>query len=517
MTAPIVETTAGKVRGSSSSGIHTFKGIPYGASTAGANRFMPPAPPEHWVDVRDATNYGQSCAQPYGAVADGPQGERQREVFGVYGMPVTEDPQGEDCLVLNVWTPGLGDGGQRPVLVRIHGGGYVMGSGSWGWHDGTNVARRGDVVVVTVNHRLGALGYLHLAELGGDAYRHSGNAGMLDLVAALEWVRDNIEAFGGDPGNVMIFGESGGGMKVSTLLAMPGAQGLFHRAIVQSGPGLQAMVPAAATNAAEAMLEELGLDATQVDELRTMPVERLLAAQHAMAARLGMASLLSFAPVLDDEVLPAHPVDAVAAGASAAVPLMVGTARHEATQFLLTEGMVTGESIPVIDDAGLELRIGMMAGERAGAVIAGYRATMPDASPIDLYIAIFSDMAMRSGSITLAERKLAGGTAPVFMYLLEWESPAMDGFVAASHGLCVPLSMDNCDSAPMTADYPASRAVAARMSDAWIAFARDGDPNHPDLPKWSPYSLDERATMIFDDECTVVSDPYREQLLAWEA
>jgi para-nitrobenzyl esterase len=250
MGEPVVETTAGRVRGDMSSEIHVFKGIPYGASTAGSGRFMPPAPPEAWAGVRDAKGFGQSCAQPYGDAGDGAQEERRREIFGVHGMPLREDPQGEDCLVLNIWTAGLGDGGRRPVLVRIHGGGYVMGSGSWGWHDGTNLARRGAVVVVTVNHRLGALGYLHLAELGGDAYRHSGNAGMLDLVAALEWVRDNIEAFGGDPGNVMIFGESGGGFKVTTLLAMPGAQGLFHRAIVQSGPGLQAMAPADATTAA---------------------------------------------------------------------------------------------------------------------------------------------------------------------------------------------------------------------------------------------------------------------------
>jgi para-nitrobenzyl esterase len=284
---------------------------------------------------------------------------------------------------------------------------------------------------------------------------------------------------------------------------------------VQSGPGVQVTAPADATQVAKSMLGELGLDISQVDELRVIPVERILAAQHAMSLRLGMASLLSFAPVLDQEVFPMHPGEALAAGASSTVPLLIGSALHEATQFLLTEGMATGESIPTIDDDGLAMRITMMAGERTSELIATYRATLPDASPLDLYIALFSDMAMRNGSITLAERKLAGGTAPVFMYLLEWESPAMDGFVGASHGLCVPLSMDNCDSAPMTADYPASRDVAARMSAAWIAFAREGDPNHSELPEWPRYSLEERATMIFDDKCEVVDDPYRERRLAW--
>jgi para-nitrobenzyl esterase len=514
---PVVETTNGKVRGSTAKGIHVFKGIPYGASTTGPNRFMPPVAPTPWTDVREATSYGESCAQPYGDTSEGPESARRREIFALHGIPLSEELQGEDCLVLNVWTPALGDGARRPVMVRIHGGGYVMGSGSWGWHDGTNLAQRGDVVVVTVNHRLGALGFLHLADIGGEAFAHSGNAGMLDLVAALEWVRDNIEAFGGDPGNVTIFGESGGGFKVTTLLAMPPARGLFHRAIVQSGPGLEAVTPADATKSAMAMLDELGLDGDRLDDLQALPVERILAAQLELARRAIVPSggANGFAPVLDDVVLPAHASDAVAAGASATVPLMVGSTREEATFFLLIEGMTTGVPIPVIDEDGLAGRVALMAGDRADDVIATYRATMPDASPLDLYVAIMSDMFMRSGSIKLAERKLAGGTAPVFMYLLAWPSPAMDGFFKATHGLCVALTMDNCDSAPMSGDYPSSRAVASRMSDAWIAFARHGDPNHADLPEWPAYTLEERATMVFDDDCEVVADPYPERRLAW--
>jgi len=239
----VAETTSGWIRGTrTDEGICVFKGVPYGASTGGGARFRAPSPPPRWSGTRDALTYGPSCPQPFGAVSGPPVDEQdasRRRMFEVYGMPVREEYQDEACLVLNVWTPSIGDAGARPVMVRIHGGAFVMGSGSWALHDGTALSLRGDVVVVTVNHRLGVLGYLNLAELGGAEYADSGNAGMLDLVAALSWVRDNIAAFGGDPANVTIFGESGGGYKITALLAMPAARGLFHRAIIESGPGLR--------------------------------------------------------------------------------------------------------------------------------------------------------------------------------------------------------------------------------------------------------------------------------------
>jgi para-nitrobenzyl esterase len=399
-------------------------------------------------------------------------------------------------------------------MVRIHGGGFAMGSGSWAWHDGSNLARRGDVVVVTLNHRLGVLGYLHLGDILGGDFMDSGNAGMLDLVAALRWVRDNIAAFGGDPDNVTIFGESGGGYKVSTLLAMPDAQGLFHRAIVQSGPSLQVQTPEAAAVIRDAILEELGLSHEHAADLQTVPVDRLLAAQLALARAGTVGGAMGFSPVLQPGVLPAHPGDAIAAGASAGIPLLIGTVRHEATMFLAMES-IFGGALPTLDDAALEARAKALLGDRAEDTLDVYRRAQAGASPLELYAIIQSDQMMRIPSIRLAEQKLIGGRAAVFMYLLAWQSPALDGFVRATHGLCVPLTMDNVDSAPMAGDYPISRQVAARMSEAWLSFARHGDPNHGGLPQWDPYSVKARATMVFDEICTAVDDPFGDERRAW--
>jgi len=425
-------------------------------------------------------------------------------------MHPKEDPQDEDCLVLNVWTPSLT--GSRPVMFRIHGGGFAIGSGSWAWHDGTNLVNRGDVVVVTVNHRLGALGYLYLDDDLGADYAGSGNAGMLDLVAALEWVRNNIAAFGGDPGNVTIFGESGGGYKTSILLAMPAARGLFHRAIVQSGPGVSVRDPDAATATSRALLEELGVDVDEPSKLGDLPVQAILDADRALAGR--GAGGMGMSPVRQPGVIPADPGDALAAGDAAGIPVMIGTMRHEATMFLSMESIATGE-LPRVDDASLLARVRAFVDDRAGDLVAAYRACEPDASPCELLAVIQSDQMMRRGSVTLAERKLAGGGEPVYMYLVTWKSPAMDGFLMASHGLCVPLSMDNTHTSPAV-DTPNGHAVANAMSEAWLAFARSGNPNTPSLPEWPPYSLDRRPTMVFDVAPGVVDDPFGDELRAWD-
>jgi para-nitrobenzyl esterase len=498
MGGSVIETTGGKVSGTLDQGVHVFRGIPYGSPPVGRLRFRPPVPARRWDGVLDAAGYPPSCPQGIGSRAPGPEAEELRSRAAVFGMAMAQERQDEACLSLNVWTPGTHAGGERPVMFRIHGGGYSSGSGSSPWHVGTNLCLRGDVVVVTMNHRLGVLGFLHLEGLGGEAWSGSGNAGMLDLVLALEWVRDNIAAFGGDPDNVTIFGESGGGMKTSTLLAMPAARGLFHRAIVQSGPQLRVREPAAATELSGRLLAEVGVAPQRLDDLADVPVQELLDAQLRL---IGPGASLGFGPVLDGSLLPAHPVDALRTGTAADVPVLVGWTRHEASMFWWLEGA------PELDDDGLHRRLHRVLGESTDAAIAEHRRLHPEATPTWLYLLIQSTIMFGTGSLELATAKVSGSTTPTYAYLMAWHSPVEGRRLGAAHGMCVPLSMDNAHSAPYS-DVPAGHALAATMSEAWLSFARTGVPGHAGLPEWPAFTGDRPAVMVFDERCEVVVDPF---------
>ncbi len=495
MSEPVVMTTAGPILGAERDGIRIFRGVPYGAPTGGVRRFLPPAPPAPWTETRECLRYGLPSPQPPGGLGVALPKE-MADAMGA-GRPMLT---GEDCLVLNVWTPGM-DGAKRPVLVWLHGGGFTSGSGANPVTSGERLARRGDAVVVTVNHRLGAMGYLHLADVGGADFVASGMNGILDIQAALEWVRANISSFGGDPANVTIFGESGGGMKVTTLLAMPGALGLFHRAIVQSGPYLRATSPERAAQAAVALLGELG--ASSVADLQALPFEHIVGAQEA-AGRAGHV----FAPVVDGAVLPRHPYDPDAPPTAVGIPLLIGTNRDEMTLFLSgRRGYGTWDH-----HEGLAAVANL--GPASSKVYERYKGLHPDWSPTEVAVAVSSDGSFRTGSIKQAERHVMTGT-PTYVYLVTWESPMAGGSLKAAHSVEVSLVFDNLARDTSAGRDEKAQLVADAMSESWLAFARSGDPNHDGVPTWPVYDAAQRSTMIFNHQCVVEDDPLGAERAAW--
>jgi len=504
-----VETANGKVRGRSIAGIHSFLGLRYGASTTGRNRFMPPVKPQPWAGVQDAFSYGSSAPQsnPARPASDLLRSDIGQLIAGTDGAPPSEN---EDCLFLNVWTPGVNDNGKRPVMFWLHGGGFATGSDSSALFIGANLARRGDVVVVGINHRLGALGFTHLGDLAAEKFAYSGNVGMLDAVAALEWVRENIERFGGDPNRVMIFGESGGGQKVSMLLGSPPAKGLFHRAVIESGPGPKMLERTRATEIAGMLLAEVGLDAKRVSELQALPLEKIMAAQFAVSAKLrGFPGIIDgFAPVLDPAVLPAHPFYPHATRVSEDVPVIVGNNRTEMTLF-------ADPAAFSLDESGMKTRVKAFLGDRADEVIQVYQRANPHATASDLFFLIWTDDPTTIFSNNIAERRAALGKAPTYRYRFDWQTPALGGRLKSPHTLEMPFVFDNVQVAPGLSGgaSPEAVALAARVSEAWIAFATQGDPNSKKsgLPPWPAYDSQRRATMLFNNESNVVDDPSGEE------
>ena len=491
---PVVGTTLGKVRGLKDGPLHRFRGVRYGASTQG-RRFLPALAGDPWTGVRDAADFSARCPQAELAVM--PKSRASE----------THEPMSEDCLFLNLWTPGLDAAGKRPVMVWLHGGGFANGSGANIRYDGSNLALRHDVVVVTVNHRLNAFGHLHLGETLGAPYATSGNAGVQDIVLALAWVRDNIAAFGGDPGCVTIFGESGGGRKVSVLMAMPSAAGLFHRAIVESGATLRMSTPEEATRQTREVLDRLGLSKGDAAKLVDMPMRKL--AQAAPTVTMG-----ELRPVVDGHVLPRHPFDPIGPEVSANVPLIIGSTATETT-------FRSDTPLDPINDTELLQRVSRFTGaatKDAAGLIAVYRRNRPQASAVELYQFISTDYWIGVDTQLQAERKSILGRAPAYLYRFEKTTPVRQGRLHSPHMLDIPYVFDNLDKSREFAGAQAGdESLARTLSLSWTAFARTGDPNVKGLPHWPPFEARTRPVMALNDVSRLLMDPNPEERLAVQA
>ena len=517
---PVVETAAGRLRGLAREGVVTFKGIRYGASTAGVNRFQPPVRPQPWTGIVDAFDYGPRAWQPF------------RAMIPEIGDALTgSGPMDEDCLRVNVWTPAI-DRGRRPVMVWFHGGGQRTGSGNSIFYDGSELARKHDVVVVTLTHRLNALGYLWLAGLPGVSGRFSrtANLPLADLVLALEWVRDNIAQFGGNPANVTIFGQSGGGGKVAMLTAFPAAKGLFHRAIIMStlaDTAVTGLAPARAVEAAELLLGRLGMKAPDGERLLQLPAEQIVAALTSGGRAGGQGGQtaagdisLRFVPVVDGRTLPAHPFEPVASELSAAIPMMVGSNECEGIPYSNPDDPYwTKEPADVTELRAEVTRIVRVNDGDADRLIGLYRSHRPSESLGDIAAVMAGDASqLRHAAHLIARLKHAQGKAPVFLYAFTWRSPVRQGKLRSMHGMELPFVFDHPDAISfMTGSGSDRYALAAAMSEAWVAFARTGHPNHAGIPSWIPYEPTSWPTMVFGAQVALINDPHGEERQAIEA
>ncbi len=484
-----VETEAGKVAGYIEDGIYIYKGIPY----AEAERFMPPHKIKAWDGIKSTRAYGPVC----------PQGKRMGWLSDEQAFVFDWDDgyTGEDCLRLNIWTRGISDNGKRPVMVWLHGGGYAAGSGQeLPSYDGAELCRKGDVVMVSLNHRLNVLGFLDLSAFG-EKYAQSGNAGLLDLIAALKWIRNNIASFGGDPGNVTLFGQSGGGGKVTALMATPLARGLFHKAIVQSGSLLNMMETSYSRKIGCRLMEELKLKPSQIDELRNYPFDRLLEAGTKVITQVKEeareegfnAFIFGWAPTVDGNVLPYQPSDPRAIEQSKDIPMIIGTTLHEFT------ASAYDPELRNMDRNTAMKRLVTKYGNATDEFLRAFEKAYPDYDPQDL---MDVDQVFRPAAVRHATLKYNPQGAPVYTYLFTWESPVLEGRFRSTHCMELPFVFNNvprCNK--MTGGGREALELADKMSSAWIHFARTGDPNGGDLIRWDAFTPQNQATMLFNTNC----------------
>jgi para-nitrobenzyl esterase len=509
--ATIVTTRKGRLEGTTKRGVEVFRGVPFAKPPVGDLRFRAPEPMDPWLGARPAKNFGPSAPQV------GPVNRLIRTLIGAAGST-----QSQDCLYLNVWTP-KADSVRRPVMVWLHGGAFILGSGSTGLYSGGRLAHRGDVVVVTLNYRLGAHGFLNPRTLCSGSERPVANLGIRDQIAALEWVRDNIDAFGGDPENVTIFGESAGGMSVGTLLAAPAASGLFHKAILQSGAAHNVCTTKEADHVAELFVKELNRGSITMDALREIPVTDVMRAQALVSARMGLtAGVMAWQPSLDDDLLTRMPIEAVQSGAAPDVPMLVGTNRDEWKLFMVgdPQGQRMSEdelwrriarSLRRHGEKDDEL---LLRTQRAYLRVKGSRG----GEPSERWAAFQSDRIFHYPAVRLAD--LHSAKQPrCFAYSFEWTPRLTEGRVGACHGLELPFVFGSLRSAVMRATLgvnPKAQRLCDRMQQAWIAFARHGDPGHGGLPAWPAYTSEARSTMSFANECTLREDPHARGREIWE-
>jgi para-nitrobenzyl esterase len=504
----IAKTSGGQLRGVSDDGVISFKGVRYGESPAGANRFKPPVKAKPWTGVRDAIAYG-------------PQAIQARDPGWSTNLIVP--PTDEDCLFLNIWTQSVHDGKKRPVMFYSHGGGWNTGNGGAPTppgdsnHDGTALAKNYDVVFVTHNHRLNLLGFMYLGDVLGEEYAASGCAGMLDIQAALQWVTENISAFGGDPTNIMIFGESGGGYKTTTLTAMPGAHGMFQKASVESGSAVDLLAKDRANETTHRALERLGLNEKNARDIVKLPLPNILDAISVVPSGTAAAPgrPLAFSPVVDGHFIPANPYDPTAPAFSKDIPMIIGTNKDEALLFLRGN-----KAVFTMDEAALRQRVEAVFHDKTDRVLEVYHHSRPNASPTDLWVAIQTAQMFRANAIKMAERKAAQNGAPVYMYQMTYESEVLANDdppypMKASHAMEMPLKFDHPNLTGLLGSRPERMQAAANMSHAWTSFARNSDPNFDGLPHWPRYTLEKRETMFINAQCEVVNDPDSEERKLW--